>query len=246
MRCVTANLISNREVSPGVHELVLPCAGRVTAGRFFMLKAPGGAALLPRPISACDFADGKIVFLVQRVGKGTAELCALRPGDPVQMTGPLGNGFPLSDIQGELALIGGGIGIAPMLLTARELAAKGRAPDCYLGFRNRPYYAEEFRPFVKSLSVSTDDGCTGFHGNVAQMLDPARYAAVLCCGPTRMMEVVTALCMAAGTPVYVSLENRMACGVGGCLVCTCATKNQGNLRTCMEGPVFRGEDVVFE
>lgn len=247
MICETAPLISNRAIAPNVHELVVKTSAKVVkAGRFYMLKKINGAVLLARPISVCDFVNGNVVFLVQCIGKGTAELCEMRAGDTLNITGPLGNGFPVDEALGNIALVGGGIGIAPMLLTAKELKAKGRLADCYLGYRSTPFYTEAFEDNVKQLFISTDDGSAGFCGNVGQMLKPEKYDAVFCCGPLRMMQAVTQLCQKTATPVYISMENKMACGVGGCLVCTCAIKNKGNLRTCMEGPVFRGEDVDFE
>jgi dihydroorotate dehydrogenase electron transfer subunit len=246
MRSDTVALLSNREVAPNVHELILPCKLPVKAGRFFMLKSMAAATLLARPISVCNADNGTVTFLVQKTGRGTAELCALREGDPVQMTGPLGNGFPVDGEKGNIALVGGGIGIAPMLLTAKRLKEAGNPSDCYLGYRSQPFYKEEIAAQAKGLFFSTDDGCAGFHGNVAGILEPARYDAVFCCGPMRMMQAVTELCEKSGTPVYVSMENKMGCGIGACLVCACAMKPGGNARACMDGPVFRGEDVCFD
>jgi dihydroorotate dehydrogenase electron transfer subunit len=208
----------------------------VKAGQFFMLKSAAGAAFLPRAISVCDSDGERVTMLVQNVGRGTAELCALRPSDAVVLTGPLGNGWPLDELSGHVALVGGGIGVAPMLLTAKRL----RNADCYLGYRGTPFYADEIKPHAKNLRISTGSSL------VTDIFSPHGYDYVLCCGPLPMMQAVTKLCEAAGVPVYVSLETRMACGVGGCLVCACATKEGKNLRACIDGPVFRGEAMNLE
>ena len=246
MRSEKVALISNRKINEQVHELVLPCSLPVKPGRFFMLKPETTSVLLGRPISVCDAENGTITLLVQKAGKGTQELCALKESDTLHLTGPLGNGFPLDEVKGNIALVGGGIGIAPMLLTAKALKQAGRAADCYLGYRSTPFYMDEIGKHVKSLHVSSDDGSFGVHGNVTAMLNPSDYDAVFCCGPLRMMQAVTKLCKEHNTPVYISMENKMACGVGGCLVCTCVTKENGNQRACIEGPVFRGEEIVFD
>ena len=245
MRSEKVALISNRKINEHVHELIVPCKLPVKPGRFFMLKPERTSTLLARPISVCDAQNGTVTLLVQRSGQGTADLCALHTGDMLQLTGPLGTGFPVDEVAGNIALVGGGIGIAPMLLTARTLKQAGRPSDCFLGYRSTPFYTDEIVQHTRSLQISTDDGCFGVHGNVTAILNPAKYDAVFCCGPIRMMQAVTELCMSAGTPVYISMENKMACGVGGCLVCTCATKENGNLRACIEGPVFRGEEILF-
>ncbi|MCL2068748.1 MAG: dihydroorotate dehydrogenase electron transfer subunit [Oscillospiraceae bacterium] len=247
MRCETVRLISNREIAPGIHELTVPCNLPVKAGQFFMLKSAEGAVLLPRAISACDCDGENLTMLVQNAGRGTAELCRLHPGGCVLLTGPLGNGFPL-DIAGNTALVGGGIGIAPMLLTARRLRERGYPADCYLGYRGSPFYHNELGVHARRLCVSTDDGSMGYHGLVTDIFNPAGYSAVFCCGPLPMMRAVTKLCAAADIPipVYISMETRMACGVGGCLVCACAAKDGKNLRACLDGPVFRGEDLNLE
>ena len=238
-------LISNRKINEQVHELIVPCNVPVKPGRFFMLRPERTSALLGRPISVCNTENGTVTLLVQKLGQGTSDLCAMHAGDMLQLTGPLGTGFPVDEVKGNIALVGGGIGIAPMLLTAKTLMQAGRTSDCYLGYRSTPFYTDEIGRHTRSLQISTDDGCFGVHGNVTAILDPTKYDAVFCCGPLRMMQAVTELCMESNTPVYISMENKMACGVGGCLVCTCATKEHGNQRSCIEGPVFRGEEIVF-
>ena len=218
-----------------------------------MLKSGVAATLLPRAISVCDADEKSVTFLVQNAGRGTAELCALRAGDIIHATGPLGNGFPVDEVRGKkIALVGGGIGVAPMLLTAKHLNAdtdinSGKLPaDCYLGYRSSPFCYTEIECYAKHLFITTDDGCFGIHGKVTDVFNPSEYDVVFCCGPVPMMRAVTKICEDASVPIYVSVENKMACGVGGCLVCACAMKNGENLRACLNGPVFRGEEICLE
>lgn len=242
----TVNILSNENISGTVYKMTVPCSEVISAGQFYMLKSPASATLLPRAISVCDVQNGILTFLYQVVGKGTRELSALKAGDSIQLTGPLGNGFPVKELSGKIALVGGGIGVAPMVLTARKLRERGVDVDCLCGFRDEGFYTTELESAAGNCSVATESGCTGTKGFVTAILDPKAYDAVLCCGPEPMMKAVVTQCKEAGVPVYVSMENKMACGIGACLVCTCADKNGKNLRTCKDGPVFRGEDINFD
>ncbi|MDL2234172.1 dihydroorotate dehydrogenase electron transfer subunit [Ruminococcaceae bacterium OttesenSCG-928-L11] len=245
MPCNTVPIGSNKEISPGVWRLEAPFSGDIRAGQFFMLKCPEGAALLPRAISVCDYDGETVTFLYQVVGRGTGELSRLQAGDKLTLTGPLGNGFPVEELQGKIALVGGGIGVAPMVYTAKVLRQMGKDVHALCGYRDVPFYADELEQAAGALDIATETGNHGAKGFVTGILEPSRYDAVLCCGPEPMMKAVTGQCMAAGTPVYVSLENKMACGIGACLVCTCADKDGKNRRTCKDGPVFRGEEIDF-
>ena len=241
-------IIENTAIAPSIYKMTVPFTGEEApkAGQFFMLKDLSSATLLPRPISVCDWADGILTFLYQAVGRGTNELARMQPGAELLLTGPLGNGFPIAELQGKIALVSGGIGTAPMVLTAQKLKEAGCTVDCFCGFRSQPFLTDELAARTDSVHIATEDGSVGTRGFVTAILNPRDYAAVLCCGPEPMMKAVTNLCKTAGTPVYVSLENKMACGVGGCLVCTCTDNNGKNWRTCKEGPVFRGEEINFD
>lgn len=242
-----AAVTKNERIAAGVHRLCMALShDYARAGQFYMLRREKSAVLLPRAISLCDKTDDTLVFLIQNVGPGTDELCALRPGERLRVTGPLGNGFPIDGISGNTALVGGGIGAAPMLLLAKKLRKNGVAADCFLGFRDEAFLQNDIAPYVNSLRVSTESGRFGLKGLVTELFSPGDYDTVLCCGPVPMMKAVTALCKKSGTPVYVSVENKMACGVGGCLVCACALKSGGYARACKDGPVFSGEDIDFD
>ena len=219
------------------------------AGQFFMLRCwPIDAApLLSRPLSvhSYDPLTGTLQFLYEVKGRGTGHLAALQPGDSLTLTGPSGNGFPVEHIQGRVAVVGGGIGTAPLYQLVKELAAQGVRADLYCGFRAEPYGMERLVPLCGRAYLATDSGRAGFHGLVTQLLKPEQYDMVLCCGPEPMMRAVAGMCRAAGAVCLVSLEKKMACGVGACLGCTCRTK-AGGRSVCKDGPVFNAEEVFCE
>lgn len=207
--------------------------------------------ILSRPISVHDFdaATGALTFLYQVKGEGTQKLAALKEGDTLTVTGPCGNGFDVAAIaraaggkNGKIAVVGGGIGTAPLLQLCKELAAAGCKPELYCGFRDEPYGLEDFLPYCAAISIATDSGAVGYHGLVTGILHPEQFAMVLTCGPMVMMRGVYQLCAQSGTPCVASLERKMACGLGACLGCTCRTK-VGAKTVCKDGPVFKAEEV---
>jgi dihydroorotate dehydrogenase electron transfer subunit len=222
------------------------------AGQFFTLRSwgAGEAPLLSRPISVHKWEPETrtVEFLYQLLGEGTHKLAALEAGDTLQVTGPMGNGFDIPALAAQyrrIAVVGGGIGTAPMYQVTRELAAAGVKPDVYFGFRDTPYCMEEYRGIANVVKVSTDSGAVGFHGFVTQLYDPADYDVILVCGPTVMMRNAARLAAEKGTPCLVSLEKKMACGIGACLGCTCETKSGEGRSVCKNGPVFAAEEVFF-
>ncbi len=218
-------------------------------GQFYMLRAwqGGEGPFLSRPISLHDADAGTRRFLFQIKGAGTQRLAALEAGWPLTLTGPLGNGFALPDVlqtagDRPVAVVGGGIGTAPLLYLCRRLHAAGKAPDFFAGFRDEPYGLDAFAPFAGRTALATDSGAAGHRGLVTDLLEPAAYGIVLACGPEPMLRAVAAKCKAAGTPCLVSLEKRMACGLGACLGCTIRTAN-GPRAVCKDGPVFFAGEV---
>ena len=189
-------------------------------------------------------------FLIARRGTGTAELAQLRAGERAWLTGPLGNSWwdnGSAKADTPIALIGGGIGIAPLAAFARELDKRGRRVyDFYAGFKSASFGLEDLYP--RRLYVATEDGCEGRCGRIPDLLLPQKYKAVYACGPMPMLKGVAALCKAAAVPCFVSMEQRMACGVGACLGCTVKVHGNGgsqNRRCCTDGPVFNAEELVF-
>lgn len=253
--CCEATVLRHEAITEDVRLLTVrwPDPDRVPhAGQFFTLRAwaASEAPFLSRPISvhSWDEKTGTLEFLYQVVGEGTEKIAALKEGQTFQLTGPMGNGFDVKSIAAQykkIAVVGGGIGTAPMYQLTRELAAAGVKPDVFFGFRDAPYCMEEYRPIANSVKVSTDTGAVGFHGFVTQLYDPADYDVVLVCGPIVMMKNAARLCAEKGTPCFVSLEKKMACGIGACLGCTCQTKGGEGKSVCKHGPVFNATEVFF-
>ncbi len=241
-----APVLAMTRVTDTVWQLRAGWDGPVRAGQFFMLRGwQGKDPLLGRPISVHDWGEDWVDFLFEVRGEGTRLLSALEPGDTLELTGALGNGFETDLPAGtRVALVGGGIGVAPLLGTARALRAAGCAVTLFAGFRDEPYVLDKFEALGCAVQLATDSGRFGHKGFVTNLLNPADFDRVLVCGPEVMMEKIARACLAAKVPVFVSRESHMACGIGACLGCTCHTKN-GPRSTCKDGPVFPGE-VLYE
>lgn len=201
-------------------------------GQFYMVRAWDKYPLLSRPISIHDINENSISFLYKVVGEGTKILSKLKKDDTIKLEGPYGNGY--EKVEGKVALVGGGIGVAPLYLVAKNI----QNCDAYLGFRNEPILIEKYKGVCDEVNIAIGDTF------VTDIIDIEKYDYILTCGPTPMMEKLVKMVENTKTKLFVSLENHMACGVGACLVCTCKTKF-GNKKTCKDGPVFRGEDVIF-
>ncbi|MEC2344074.1 dihydroorotate dehydrogenase electron transfer subunit [Paenibacillus barengoltzii] len=229
-----AIVVANKEISPGVFKLSVQ--GRFTGkmGQFYMLRAGERYPLLSRPISIFDLEEDRLDFLIQVAGEGTTRLSELKTGDRLTLDGPFGNGFP--SLVGRIAFVGGGIGIAPFYYALREAPQA----DVYLGFSREPYMVEEFRALARG-NVTVDVG-----GSILEKVDFRAYDTVIACGPHPMLRAVQRKQEESGgqAKVYVSLENRMACGIGACLVCSVKCKD-GRKKACADGPVFLAEEVVF-
>ncbi|MHB0915126.1 MAG: dihydroorotate dehydrogenase electron transfer subunit [Thermoleophilia bacterium] len=222
-------------------------------GQFLMVRRSGPALdpLLPRPMSIHDVESDLVKVLIDPVGKGTKDLAATAVGDTINVLGPLGNGFNPNGA-GPALLAGGGIGAAPLLPLARELAGRGREVTCLLGFRSRAQaiVAELFRGF--DVHVSTEDGSVGRKGLVSELLSGciadlgpgARQAELFACGPDPMLKVVTATARECGVKAQVSVDTHMACGVGACQGCVVETTT-GYRRACSEGPVFDAAELKW-
>jgi dihydroorotate dehydrogenase electron transfer subunit len=242
LRCSVEKTYENFEISEGVYMLSIKGKFNVKPGQFFMLKVDSKEPLLPRPVSVYDVATDKISFLYQIVGQGTKLLSKLLENDEIQIMGPLGNGFDVEKIKGKIAVVSGGIGIAPLIYLIKKLT--DCEIDLYAGFRTVDYSVDTVEKNVNKMYLSTESGKIGHKGYVTDLIDPQKYKTVICCGPEIMMKKVVSKCNDLNVPVYVSMESHMACGIGACLVCTCKTID-GNKRTCKDGPVFLGKDLIF-
>jgi len=236
-------VIKNKSISTGIFKMTLGGTFKGKPGQFYMIRAWQDEPILWRPISIHDINDNSIEFLYKLEGKGTKILSKIKSEEEVEIMGPLGNGFDLENIKGKIAIVTGGIGIAPMNYLIKSI--KNIDMDIYAGFRDETYCTENFNNLVDNIVVVTEDGSAGQKGYVTDYFYPEDYDLVLCCGPEIMMDKVILMCREKKIPLYVSMEKRMACGIGACLVCTCKTKF-GNKRTCKDGPVFKGEDILLK
>lgn len=240
MKVFRSRVKENRTVADVIFQLTVDFDGKVIPGQFFMIKTLDNSFLLPRPISVNDVNKNSVTFLYRAEGVGTTRISAMRSGDELQLFGPLGNGFNIDELQGRTAVVGGGIGTAPLLYLVKLLGEKA---DAYLGFKDCVYKVDEFENFADKTVVVTENGSTGEKGFVTDYIEYGKYDAVVACGPEIMMSKIMQNCTENNVKCYVSLERRMACGMGVCLGCTVATKN-GNKRACKDGPVFSGEELI--
>ncbi|MDR1453142.1 MAG: dihydroorotate dehydrogenase electron transfer subunit [Candidatus Margulisbacteria bacterium] len=212
----------------------------VSAGQFAMLSAPN--VFLRRPFSVHDAEGAKLSFLIKIAGAGTRGLAELKTGAKISLIYPLGQGFALS--AKKAVLVGGGCGIAPLLLLAKQLKNK---PTVILGGRtkNDIVRAAEFARYAE-VKITTEDGSLGVRGLVtAELQELSAGHAVYACGPEPMLKALHKLAAEKNFELQVSLESVMACGVGACLGCVTAIKKSGNVCVCTEGPVFRAKDLPW-
>ncbi|MBS6705108.1 MAG: dihydroorotate dehydrogenase electron transfer subunit [Lachnospiraceae bacterium] len=219
-------------------------------GQFVSVYTKDASRLLPRPISLCEIDREKDALrIVYRIaGDGTREFSRLRAGDTIDILGPLGNGFPLEEAKGKrVMLMGGGIGIPPMLETAKAVQGEKIIVS---GYRDELFLTEELNA-AGQLYLATEDGSAGTKGNVLDAVKANRLEAdlIFACGPTPMLRAIKAYALDKGIPCWVSMEEKMACGIGACLACVCkSTEVDGhsqvhNKRICKDGPVFLSTEV---
>lgn len=240
---VRAKIYENRQIAENIFKLTVEGNHKGKPGQFYMTRSWNIEPFLSRPISIHDLTYDKLSFLYEVRGKGTKILSRLKKGDFIELLGPLGNGFNIKNIKGRVAIVSGGIGIAPMYYLVKSL--KVCNIDFYCGFRDKPYIIDELQKYTDNIYISTDNGIYGHKGYIVEIFNPRKYDIVLSCGPEIMMKKVVEECSNCDISAYISMENHMACGVGACLGCTCNTKN-GNKRICKEGPVFLGREVIFD
>jgi dihydroorotate dehydrogenase electron transfer subunit len=246
----------NRRLSDDVFSLVIqaPDAAKTAMpGQFLDLKVPfDNTMIMRRPISICDVTDDTVTVAIEIKGRGTYLLSSLKANDDIDMIGPLGKGFPV--VKGKkAALVGGGIGIFPLLFLKNVISKDGR-PDCYLGFRNSRciMMAEEFMHGSNDMCISTDDGSSFNPGHITSHFQKHadKYDIVYACGPLEMLKAVKNICEAGDIPLYISIEQRMGCGIGACLVCACKTRSGDGSgydfkHVCKDGPVFDSKEVIL-
>ncbi len=246
-------LVKKSEPIKGVFDFTVEApaiAAEAEAGQFLHILC-GRGVFLRRPISICDVQDKLVRFVFEVKGEGTRELSEFSVGDKIDIIGPLGHGFYVDNEKYKHpAVIGGGIGIFPLL----KLSQKLYEPLVVLGFRSadRVMMEEEFRAVSAKTLVATDDGSYGYDGYAIELLGKelmeSECDVIYCCGPTPLLKAVQSLAAEKNIDCQLSLEQRMGCGIGACLVCTCKTTHEGmdeNMRVCKNGPVFDAREVIL-
>ena len=248
-------VVSQEEIGKDIFSLWLQTdqmAQYARPGQFLSLYTGNAGKLLPRPISICEIDKEtsriRLVYRVTGKNTGTEAFSKMQPEDKIEALGPLGNGFPLEEAEGKkVFLIGGGIGIPPMLESAKQLNAQKTA---VLGYRDELFLIEEFAKYA-DVYVATEDGSSGTKGNVLNAIQEKALEAdvIFACGPTPMLRALKEYAAANHITCWISMEERMACGIGACLACVCKSKDIDahsqvhNKRVCKDGPVFLSTEV---
>ena len=237
-------ILSNENIADKVYKMTLSGdASDITAtGQFVNIKLDG--FYLRRPISVCDFSDNSLTLIYKAVGKGTEYMSGLAAGEKLDILTGLGNGYNTSLSGDKPLLVGGGVGVPPMFALAKKLIAEGKSVSVILGFNSKSdvFYEEEFKALGCKVFVTTVDGSHGMKGFVTNALEQiAGYTYFYTCGPEPMLK---ALYNATETSGQFSFEERMGCGFGACMGCSCKTK-YGNKRICKEGPVLVKEEIIW-
>ena len=250
-----AVVISQEMLADGIFSMWLRTEAAETAvpGQFISMYTNDGTKLLPRPISICEInkAEGalRVVYRVTGENTGTKQFSEAKVGDIIPVIGPLGNGFPLDKAEGKKAfLMGGGIGVPPILELSKQLNCE---KQIVMGYRDSNTFLKNQFEENGSVYVSTEDGSVGTKGNVMDAIRENGLTAdiIYACGPTPMLRAIKNYAEENGIECYISLEERMACGIGACLACVCKSKekdhhtNVNNKRICKDGPVFLSTEV---
>ena len=257
-------IISHVPTGPGYHVMTLDApklAAALKPGQFVHLRIPGlEESALRRPISVFDAEDGKVTILYKEVGRGTAQLVKARPGDKMNVMGPLGHGFP-SSCKGVPLLVGGGFGVAPLYFLAKRLLKSGceKTPVLFAGGRTKEDLLEigRFEALGVKTLLATNDGSAGDKGFVtepldrtlAELKDAGEDFELFTCGPDGLLKAVSDRAVANGKPGWISMDRHMICGVGACFACIQAIRRADgsvyNARCCVNGPVFKASEIIW-
>ncbi len=240
-------LLENKEIADGIFSWTVEnreLAPLAKCGQFVNVKVP--SRVLRRPISICDADESTLRLVFQVKGEGTRLMSEMKSGDEVELLAPLGHGFEIEEGK-RYCFVGGGIGVPPLLFAAKQC----KNPMVITGFRNKDLVIlqDDFKSIGAETYLATDDGSAGIHGFVTDVLKEhlGEIDAVCACGPTPMLKAVAEVCKGK-VECQVSLEERMGCGIGACLVCSCKTKENDGVhmtQVCRRGPVYKAEEVFF-
>lgn len=250
MREITATVLENKRIADEIYSLTFAAEEEIAVrpGQFVMVGV--GGFPLRRPIAVCKAEGERITVCYRLKGGGTRALAReYKTGEKLSVLLPLGNGFYVKESEIKVAVVGGGVGIFP-LISAIRAYSKSKQVYAYMGFRSRASVCMEFdMTRGEKLVIATDDGSVGFHGTSVQAfmqdVDEIKPDVVLACGPTPMLRALKSAMHGRNIPVYVSLEERMGCGIGACLVCVCEKTDGAHARVCKDGPVFEINDVIL-
>lgn len=254
MKKETAKILSQNKIADGIYSMWIEtvAAKEAKPGQFIDVYVNDDSKLLPRPISICEVKDDSLRIVYRVVGGGTKIMSTYQEGDEIQIIGPLGNGFDMRD--GKAILVGGGIGIPPMVELAKNLSEKIGKENVIsvMGYRDELFLTDELEQF-STVVIATEDGSTGTKGTVIDALDENGVDGdvLYACGPIPMLKALKDWANGKGIECQISLEERMACGIGACLACVCKTKekdehsNVCNKRICKDGPVFDANEIDF-
>lgn len=237
-------ILTNEALTPSVYRMTLSGdTSAITApGQFVNIRLAG--KFLRRPISVCDWEDGKLTLVYKVVGHGTAQMAAMAPGEKLDILTGLGNGYDLTLTGEHPVLVGGGVGVPPMYGLAKHLRAMEKKVQVILGFNTREeiFYEQEFKDLGCAVTVTTADDSYGVKGFVTDAMKDLHYSHFCACGPEPMLK---ALYAASTTSGQMSFEERMGCGFGACMGCSCKTLT-GNKRICKDGPVMKKEEILWD
>ncbi len=237
-------ILSNEALTDSVYKMVLggDTSAITASGQFVNIQLDG--LFLRRPISVCDYAEKTLTIVYKVVGKGTAAMAAMAAGEQLDILTGLGNGYDLALSGDRPVLLGGGVGVPPMYNLAKKLIAEGKKVSVILGFNTKSeiFYEEEFKNLGCDVTVTTVDGSYGIKGFVTTALEGMDYTYFYTCGPEPMLKAVY---KASKTSGQMSFEERMGCGFGACMGCSCKTLT-GYKRICKEGPVMKKEEILWE
>lgn len=237
-------ILSNKKLTSNVYEMNIAFDGsfidKIRPGQFINIKLDG--FYLRRPISICDFGDDFVKIIYKTVGHGTEKLASMSEGDKLDILLPLGNGYDTSKSGDRPLLLGGGVGVPPLYGLCKRLIGEGKKVSVVLGFNTKDemFYEAEFKALSADVTVATADGSYGVKGFVTNAM-PNDYTYFYTCGPEPMLKAVY---NATKTSGQLSFEERMGCGFGACMGCTCETK-YGNKRICRDGPVLEKEEIIW-
>lgn len=250
---VSCQIIENNEIAQNYFKMKIDSpelASRVTPGQFFHIKTADRLdIILRRPISVYDYNETSITILYEVVGKGTALLSGKKPGEELDILGPLGNGFSMPINETKIFIVAGGMGVAPLFCLAKEIIKMKKKEITVLIGANNEYKVlceADFKKIGLSPEICTDDGSYGYKGFVTDLFKEKLGTYVYACGPNKMLKELSSILIERNIKGEISMDTHMGCGMGVCLGCVIKTKDGKYKRVCKDGPVFKVDEVVWE